>query len=81
MSKEFDCRFLPRRSPAGSNSIVLLMIHVLNINRWDMGGFVELADRLSKDLKAHVVLLGGPEEIERNKEIASRTNSSIINIG
>lgn len=49
--------------------------------RWEIGGFVELADRLSKDLKAHVVLLGGPEEIERNKEIASRTKSQVIDSG
>ena len=49
--------------------------------RWEIGGFVELADRLSKDLKAHVVLLGGPEEVERNKEIASRTNSPVIDSG
>ncbi|TVM03146.1 MAG: glycosyltransferase family 9 protein [Candidatus Brocadia sp. WS118] len=49
--------------------------------RWEIGGFVELADRLSNDLKAHVVLLGGPEEIERNKEIASRTKFPVIDSG
>lgn len=49
--------------------------------RWEIGGFVELADRLSKDLKAHVVLLGGPEEIERNKEIASRAEFRVIDSG
>lgn len=49
--------------------------------RWETGGFVELADRLSKDMKAHVMLLGGPEEVERNKEIASRTKSKITDSG
>ncbi|MBE7446702.1 MAG: glycosyltransferase family 9 protein [Planctomycetia bacterium] len=49
--------------------------------RWEIGGFVELADRLSTDLKAQVVLLGGPEEIERNKEIASRTKAQVIDSG
>lgn len=49
--------------------------------RWEIGGFIELADRLSKDLKAHVVLLGGPEEVERNKEISSKTRHPVIDSG
>jgi len=49
--------------------------------RWEIGGFVELADRLSKDLGAQVVLLGGPEEIERNKAISSQTKCQVIDSG
>jgi heptosyltransferase-2 len=49
--------------------------------RWEINGFIELADRLTKDLDAHVLLLGGPEEIERNREIASKTKRPVINSG
>ncbi|NUO08777.1 MAG: glycosyltransferase family 9 protein [Candidatus Brocadia sp.] len=49
--------------------------------RWEIESFAVLADRLSKELKAHVVLLGGPEEIERNKEISSRAKSPVIDTG
>lgn len=49
--------------------------------RWEIEGFIELADRLSKDLEARVVLLGGPEELERNKEIAARTKFPVIDSG
>lgn len=49
--------------------------------RWGIEGFIELADLLSGNLKAHVVLLGGPEEIERNKEIASKTKYPVIDSG
>ncbi len=49
--------------------------------RWDVGSFIELADKLSKDLNVHVVLLGGPEETERNKEITTKTASHVIDTG
>ncbi|MBM4054252.1 MAG: glycosyltransferase family 9 protein [Planctomycetes bacterium] len=49
--------------------------------RWEIGSFIELADKLQKDLNAQVLLLGGPEEIERNKEIASGTKTKVIDSG
>ncbi|MDR4509397.1 MAG: glycosyltransferase family 9 protein [Candidatus Brocadiaceae bacterium] len=49
--------------------------------RWEIDGFAELADRLSDELEARIILLGGPEEIERNKEIVSKTEFEVINSG
>lgn len=49
--------------------------------RWEIEGFIELADRLSKDLGAQVILLGGTEEVERNKEIATKATYNVVDSG
>lgn len=49
--------------------------------RWEIQSFVELADKLQNDLNAQILLLGGPEEVERNQEIASGTTSNVIDSG
>ncbi|MCF6150577.1 MAG: glycosyltransferase family 9 protein [Candidatus Kuenenia sp.] len=49
--------------------------------RWEVSSFVELADKLQEDLQAQILLLGGPEEVERNKEIASLTKTKVIDSG
>lgn len=49
--------------------------------RWEIGSFIELANRLSKDLNVHIILLGGPEEVERNKEITANTEAPVIDTG
>ena len=41
----------------------------------------ELADKLSKELNAKVILFGGPEEIERNQKIKERIKTAIIDAG
>lgn len=41
----------------------------------------ELADRLYKSLNAKILLFGGPNEIQRNNEILSKSKSPIINSG
>ena len=42
---------------------------------------VELADRLSKELNAKVILFGGPEETERNEKIKETIKTNIIDAG
>jgi len=41
----------------------------------------ELADRLNNELNAKVILLGGPEERERNQRIKEKTKTDIIDAG
>jgi len=49
--------------------------------RWEIASFIKLADKLTEDLNAQVVLLGGPEETERNKEISAQTKTKVIDSG
>lgn len=49
--------------------------------RWSIEGFAGLAKRLNKDFNATIILLGGPEEMERNNEIALRVNAPLIHSG
>ena len=48
--------------------------------RWEIQSFVELADKLQNDLNAQILLLGGPEERERNREIASGGTSKRLGL-
>jgi len=52
-------------------------------SRWEMKKLsiektVKLAEKLVKEFDAKVVLFGGPEEVERNKEIMEKTKVDII---
>lgn len=49
--------------------------------KWTIEGYVALANKLHKELKAKVMLLGGPEEVERNNKIKSLVNFPIIDAG
>jgi heptosyltransferase-2 len=49
--------------------------------KWSLGGFAELIDILGKENKFRIVLLGGPEEIERDIRIKSMINTKIIDTG
>lgn len=54
---------------------------VFATKRWTIEGFAGLADMLSKKLGAKVMLLGGPEEDFRNREIFDLTKTKPVNIG
>jgi ADP-heptose:LPS heptosyltransferase len=49
--------------------------------KWTEDGYIRLADRLSKELGARVLLLGGPGEVERNLRITDATKYPVINTG
>jgi ADP-heptose:LPS heptosyltransferase len=51
------------------------------LKRWTIEGFVELAGRLSERLEAQVLLLGGPAEVEINKDILSRLEGKAVDTG
>jgi heptosyltransferase-2 len=54
---------------------------VFATKKWTEEGYVQLADRLVKELGAKVLLLGGPGEVERNQRIAAASKSPVINTG
>ncbi|KHO46269.1 MAG: heptosyltransferase II [archaeon GW2011_AR3] len=49
--------------------------------KWSIDGFVELAKLLYSLYDAKILLLGGPNEIERNQEIINKSSVPIINTG
>jgi len=49
--------------------------------KWTEEGYIRLANRLVKDLGATVLLLGGPQEAERNRRIAAAAEGSLVNTG
>ena len=54
---------------------------VFATKKWTIEGFVELAELLSEKLGAKVALLGGKDEVERNREIQSRVRTPIFDTG
>lgn len=54
---------------------------VFGTKRWTIEGFAELSDMLSEKPGAKILLLGGPEEKERNKKIFNLTKIKPVNIG
>lgn len=54
---------------------------VFATKRWTIEGFAGLSDMLSKKFGAKVMLLGGPEEEVRNKEILDLTEIKPVNMG
>lgn len=49
--------------------------------KWTVEGFTALADRLMMELQAKVILLGGPLERERNREIRRLISGEVIDTG
>jgi ADP-heptose:LPS heptosyltransferase len=49
--------------------------------KWPITKTINLIEKLQKELDAKIILLGGPNEIERNKKICSMSNAQIINPG
>jgi ADP-heptose:LPS heptosyltransferase len=54
---------------------------VFATKKWTEDGYIALADRLTRDLGAKVLLLGGPGEVERNARIAEAAKFPVINTG
>ncbi len=48
---------------------------------WGIKNTAELAERIHKELKARIILFGGPNEIERNNQIIALSKVPIINAG
>ncbi len=54
---------------------------VFATKKWTETGYIELADLLASRLGAKVLLLGGPEEAERNRRIAAASRHPLIQTG
>ncbi len=54
---------------------------VFATKKWTEEGYVQLANRLAEEIGARVLLLGGPEEIERNARIAAAARHPLICTG
>jgi heptosyltransferase-2 len=48
---------------------------------WIQDKYIELIYRIKRELNADILLLGGPEELERNQEIVSRVKGLIYDTG
>ena len=48
---------------------------------WTISGYIELIKKLKKDLSVEILLLGGPGEVERNREIESSAKGLVFNTG
>ncbi len=80
--KDFSLKFVKKHNLQGT---------VIGLNtgagkRWELKKIsinktVELAERLVKELNIQVILFGGLEEKERNKEILKKSNVEIIDAG
>ncbi len=55
--------------------------HALETKKWTLDGFVELSEMLTNNLHAKVLLLGGPSEMPRNREIKAKARVSVIDTG
>ncbi|MBD3310350.1 hypothetical protein GF351_03970, partial [Candidatus Woesearchaeota archaeon] len=49
--------------------------------RWSEKKTAKLAEKLEKELKARIILLGGPEEKERNAMIMEQSSAKLIDAG
>jgi heptosyltransferase-2 len=54
---------------------------VFATKKWTEEGYIRLADRLTNELGARILLLGGPGEVERNRRIAAATQNRAVNTG
>jgi heptosyltransferase-2 len=48
---------------------------------WTISGYIELIQRLNRELDCSILILGGPEEAERNNQIARGVKEQAINVG
>ncbi|HTV55297.1 MAG TPA: glycosyltransferase family 9 protein [Terriglobia bacterium] len=51
------------------------------LKRWREDGYLELVERLARKHDVQFVLLGGPEEHERHRRLASRSRAPLIDTG
>lgn len=51
------------------------------LKRWTMEGFVHLAKRLFSEMAGQIVLLGGPAEVEINREIMAQPGVDAVDTG
>lgn len=51
------------------------------LKKWTLEGYRGLIDRLAKQQNALVLLLGGPEEAERNRELAAGREDRVVDTG
>lgn len=81
---KFEKEFL-RKNRIKNGSLVIGLNtgsgEVFAAKKWTIDGFIELARLLNNKLKAKVILLGGPNEEERNREIKSRLKKIIVDTG
>ncbi len=54
---------------------------VFATKKWTEAGYIQLANRLVKELGARILLLGGPGEVERNRRIAAAARYPLMNTG
>jgi ADP-heptose:LPS heptosyltransferase len=54
---------------------------VFATKKWTVEGFIRLARMLKNKAPARILLLGGPNELKRNKEIKSRLKAAVIDTG
>lgn len=48
------------------------------LKKWTLTGFSRLIDRLGEELDAKILLLGGPNEVKRNKELIKNFTEKVI---
>jgi len=48
---------------------------------WTVEGYVKIIQKLAKEPKTRLLLLGGPSERERNREISKRVKGAVIDTG
>ncbi|HCX89960.1 MAG: glycosyl transferase [Deltaproteobacteria bacterium CG12_big_fil_rev_8_21_14_0_65_43_10] len=48
---------------------------------WTIDCFVELIETINSEMDAKILLLGGPNEIQRNREICSRVKDLVYDVG
>lgn len=83
-SRKFGEDFLKKNKIKKGDLVVGLNTgsgEVFATKKWSVEGFVKLAGMLDNKLKARTLLLGGPNEIQRNNEIKSRLKTLVIDTG
>jgi heptosyltransferase-2 len=85
-ASQFAHRFAERLGSAGCRPAKIIGINtgcgtVFATKRWTVAGFVELIEDLATLPSTRLVLLGGPLEIEFNREILSRVGDRVIDSG
>tara|TARA_Y100000310_G_C20676023_1_gene813081 strand:- start:924 stop:1907 length:984 start_codon:yes stop_codon:yes gene_type:complete len=80
--KDFSLKFAKKHNLQGT----IIGLNTGAGRRWELKKInvnktVELAERLVKELNVQVILFGGPEEKERNKEILKKSGVEIIDAG